>query len=414
MFKKAERSRKKLRFAINGPSGAGKTYSMLAIASELGQKIAVIDTEHGSSTLYAEYFDFDQCDLDQYHPNKYIEAIRYAGNAGYEVIVIDSLSHAWIEMLNMVGGNFNNWAKVRPLERSLIDCILASPAHVLVSMRSKSDYVDDIKNGKATKVKVGTKAVMADGIEYEFDLAGEIDLGHVLMISKSRCKPLQDTTWSNPGKELADQLKQWLSEGAESIEVRPEQVKKAAPAPVSQPEKTNPRNQIAATFKEHYTSLGVSRDKAIEIMHSIDANANHPADLEADELKECLDLITQESKKLQQVADEIVGLTKAEKTVIGERFKSHYESCGMSKEDAILVLAEFGVKKPWDLGEDDFIKCLETITERSKPPFDVIDLEKVKEGRAKAVPPTEEQQGVLLANLSEDEDTEGSVNWMHK
>ena len=305
MFKKAERSRKKLRLAISGPSGAGKTYSMLAIATELGQKIAMIDTEHGSSTLYAEYFGFDQCDLDQYHPNKYIEAIRFAGANGYDVICIDSLSHAWLEMLNMVGGNFNNWAKVRPLERALIDAILASPCHVLVSMRSKSDYVDGVQGGKNTKVKVGTKAVMADGIEFEFDIAGEIDLGHVLTVSKSRCKPLQDTTWSNPDKEFAEQLKQWLEQGAESIEVKPEQVAKKQQAPVQQDKPLNARNRIAATFKSHYTDLGVSRDKAIEIMHSIDSNAQHPADLQSDELKECLNLISQEAKKMQALADSI-------------------------------------------------------------------------------------------------------------
>jgi hypothetical protein len=326
MFKKAERSRKKLRLAINGPSGAGKTYSMLAIATELGKRIAMIDTEHGSSTLYAEYFGFDQCDLTQYHPNKYIETIRFAGANGYDVICIDSLSHAWLEMLNMVGGNYNNWSKVRPLERALIDCILASPCHVLVSMRAKSDYVDGVgANGKPTKVKVGTKAVMGDGIEYEFDVAGEIDLGHVFTVSKSRCKPLQDTTWSNPGKELAEQLKQWLEQGAESIEVRPEQVvvKTEQPA-VTQSKPLTPRNQIAATFKDHYTNLGVSRDKAIEIMHSIDANANHPAELQPDELKQCLDLISQEAKKMQALADEIAKPNGD----IAEMMIDHYEPDG--------------------------------------------------------------------------------------
>jgi RecA/RadA recombinase len=319
MFKKAKRGSKKLKLSINGPSGSGKTYSMLSIAEHLvsdsdkplDEKIAVIDTEHEAALLYAEeYFNFAHCNLKQHHPTKYIDAIKEAAGNGFEVIIIDSLSHAWYEALSLVdksgGGNFNGWAKVQPLLRDLIETILSCPCHVLVSMRSASDYVDGVgKNGKPTKVKVGTKAVFKDGIEFEFDIAGEIDGNHELTISKSRCKPLQDTTWSNPGKELAEQLKQWLEQGAESIEVRPEQVVVKTEPAVKAAKPLTPRDQIAITFKNHYTNLGVSRDVAVSFMNSLDANAKHPADLKPDELKQCLDLISEEAKKMQALADKI-------------------------------------------------------------------------------------------------------------
>lgn len=277
MFKKAERIQKKLRLAISGVSGSGKTYSALAIASGLGSKVAVIDTEHGSASLYSEYFDFDCCILEQHHPNKYIEAINFAGHEGYEVIVIDSLSHAWLEMLNLVGGNFNNWAKIRPLERQLIESMLRSPADVLVTMRSKSDYVDSTgSNGKATKVKVGTKAVMAEGIEYEFDVAGTMDLNHILTIEKSRCSALQDTTWSNPGIDLAARLKLWLAEGNASVDQSVNEFKSAVE---SQP----------ALFKEAYTSAGIEREAAIAILRRF--GVDHPKFLTPAQFQDCIALI---------------------------------------------------------------------------------------------------------------------------
>jgi hypothetical protein len=216
MFARAERSKKKLRFAISGVSGGGKTYTALTLAEGLGNKIAVIDTEHGSSSLYADRFEFDCCNLVQYHPTQYIEAIRYAGQNGYDVIVVDSLSHAWWEMLNLAGGNFNNWAKVKPLERALTQAILGSPAHVIVTMRAKTEYAQEKdSSGRTIVKKLGTQAVQAQGIEYEFDVAGEIDINHCLTISKSRFPELADTRWMHPDSKLAETILDCLSKGKE-------------------------------------------------------------------------------------------------------------------------------------------------------------------------------------------------------
>src|SRR5665811_318110 len=96
-FQKATKQRVKARFAIDGPSGSGKTFTALVAATALAEngKIAVIDTEHGSASLYSDAFSFDVLELDNYHPNNYIKAIEMAEKQGYDVIVIDSLSHAW-------------------------------------------------------------------------------------------------------------------------------------------------------------------------------------------------------------------------------------------------------------------------------------------------------------------------------
>ena len=224
MFKKATKEKAKLRLAIAGPSGSGKTYSALQLAKYLAPtgKIALIDTEHSSASKYADLFEFDTCALEQFHPTKYIECIRAAGQAGYEVIIIDSLTHAWYAELEMAGGNFQNWAKVRPLERALIEAMLSSPAHIIGTMRSKTEYVVTQKTNKqgnmvSSPEKVGTAPIQASGIEYEFDVAGEMALDNILTITKSRCPQLSSTTHLQPGKNLANTLLAWLDQGVEPI-----------------------------------------------------------------------------------------------------------------------------------------------------------------------------------------------------
>lgn len=223
MFQKATKTQARLRLALSGASGSGKTYSALSIASHLGKSIAVIDTERGSASKYADIFNFDVCELKDFHPGKYVEAIKAADASGYDVIIIDSLSHAWFAELDMAGGEFRNWAKVKPLERALIDAMLSSSAHVIGTMRSKTEWVMTTTTNKSGKevlmpTKVGTAPMQAAGIEYEFDLAGELNLDHLLNISKSRCPGLSNTTHLNPGRELAELLLMWLSDGVEMPE----------------------------------------------------------------------------------------------------------------------------------------------------------------------------------------------------
>lgn len=212
MFKKATKSNLKIRLALSGAAGSGKTYSALAIATHLSKSIAVIDTEHGSASRYADRFDFDSCELSDYHPAKYIEAIKMAEAEGYQVIIIDSLSHAWFSELELAGKGFDGWKNVRPLERKLIDAMLSSSAHVIATMRSKTEYVMEEYRAKDGKIKsapkkIGTAPVQSAGIEYEFDVAGEMNYDHILTISKSRFPELSDKTFLNPGKEIADILK---------------------------------------------------------------------------------------------------------------------------------------------------------------------------------------------------------------
>lgn len=228
MFQKATKTQSRLRLALVGPSGSGKTYSALAIATGLGKRIAVIDTERGSASKYAGAFGFDTLQLDTFHPQRYIDAISEAEQAGYDVLIIDSLSHAWIGRegaLDLVdaaarrsktGSTFNAWRDVTPLHNAMIDAILRTRCHVIVTLRTKTEYVveKDEKTGRSVPRKVGLAPVQRDGVEYEMDVVGELDLENNLSVTKSRCPELSGTVTRRPGADLGKALATWLSDGS--------------------------------------------------------------------------------------------------------------------------------------------------------------------------------------------------------
>ncbi len=224
-FRKAVKHGAKLRLAICGPSGSGKTYTLLKLASELGGPIAVVDTERGSASKYADIFDFDVLELGSYDPRRLVEMIDAAAQRGYQVLCIDSLSHFWmgkdgeldqvdrIARRSQSNNSFGAWKQVTPMHNELVDRIIGAPLHVLVSLRAKTEWVleRDEKTGKTAPRKVGLAPVMRDGIEYEFDVCGEMDQENTLIITKSRCPKLSGGVFLKPGKEVAEILKEWLN-----------------------------------------------------------------------------------------------------------------------------------------------------------------------------------------------------------
>ena len=225
MFTKASRRQKKLRMSLSGPSGSGKTYTALALGSTLaaGGRIAVIDTERGSASLYSDRFNFDVVELENFNPENYIKAINEAGEAGYSVLIIDSLSHAWfgqggvLDQVNKRGGNSftDGWGKVgTPLQNRLMDAILNAPMHIIATMRVKSEYViEPDERGKSVPRRIGLKEVQREGVEYEFDIVGLLDLSNTLTIEKSRMPDLTGAIIDKPDGKFAERITRWLSEG---------------------------------------------------------------------------------------------------------------------------------------------------------------------------------------------------------
>jgi hypothetical protein len=225
-FKRAKREQARLRMALDGPSGSGKTYTALIAAKALanGGTVALIDTEHGSASKYADEFVFDTLDLDNFHPQKYINALTLAEQGGYAVVVIDSLSHAWegaggiLEMHDDAsrksGNSWTAWRDITPLHNKLIEAILSCRAHVIVTMRSKMEYQQTEQNGKKTIEKVGMAPIQRAGIEYEFDVVGDMDLAHNLIISKTRISLLDSARVNRPDSLWFVPLREWLTGGA--------------------------------------------------------------------------------------------------------------------------------------------------------------------------------------------------------
>ena len=220
-FKKATKAQLKLRMALSGPAGSGKTFTALTLAKWLanGQPVAVIDTERGSASKYADLFEFDVLELDSFHPKTYVDAINEAVAGGYAVVVIDSLSHAWsgkggiLEIVQRKGNSFQAWGEVKPIEAALIEAVTGARIHVIATMRSKTEYVveKDERSGKSAPRKVGLAPVQRDGMEYEFDVFGELDQENTLLIQKTRCPALTGAVISKPGKALAETLRAWLA-----------------------------------------------------------------------------------------------------------------------------------------------------------------------------------------------------------
>ena len=231
-IKKATKAQAKARVALMGPPGSGKTYSALNVAQHMGARIILIDTERGSASKYADEFDFEVIELESFSPRTYMAAIHATEAAGADVIIIDSLSLAWIgkggalEMVDRAasGANKNSftaWKEVTPLHNELVDTILRSKAHVFVTLRTKTDYViEENERGRKVPRKVGLGAVQRENIEYEFDIVGVLDMDNNLQITKTRCRTLApNEIIPKPGAELAERLKAWLTDGAPAADI---------------------------------------------------------------------------------------------------------------------------------------------------------------------------------------------------
>lgn len=229
-FAPATRKKLRARIALEGPSGSGKSYTslMTGFALTSGEnRVAVIDTERGSASKYVGIngWQFDVLELGTFAPKTLVDALGSAAAAGYQCVIVDSLSHFWMGtdgMLEQVdkagkrsGGNsFAGWKEARPLERAMIDALLSYPGHVIVTMRTKTEWVvEENERGKKSPKKVGTKPEQRDGIEYEFDVVGDMNPENELVVTKSRVSGLAKAVIREPDEEFGKQILKWLEDG---------------------------------------------------------------------------------------------------------------------------------------------------------------------------------------------------------
>lgn len=256
-FKKATRKDAYIKIAISGVSGSGKTFSALQIAKGLGGKTALLDTEYGRASLYSDFFDFDVWDEQDpagFPPEYFVRVIKAAEEAGYQNLIIDSISHEWsgrggcLELVDAIakarckGNSYIAWGEVTPRHNKLVEAILSAKLNIVCTMRAKSEYVlnKDEKTGKTSPQKVGLGTVQRDGIEYEFTVMFELDRdSHIANAGKDNTFLFKD-----PGiitEETGRKIAQWLSTS------KPEQS-------TSTTKKQNPRDYIHADYNNQKES----------------------------------------------------------------------------------------------------------------------------------------------------------------
>lgn len=231
-IRKAERTKSKLRLGLAGPAGSGKTMSALKLAFGIGAKVCLIDTERGSGDLYANLGDYSVITLEPpFKPDVFVDAIHAAEKAGFDVIIVDSLSHAWsdeggildqADKMQASGKNrFTMWADLTPQHRKLVNALLNSPKHIICTMRSKQEYameeVTSANGNRKTEVrKLGMAPIQRDGMEYEFTIFFDIDQNHYAKASKDRTDMFKNEVQILDEK-TGDRLLKWLNAGKDDV-----------------------------------------------------------------------------------------------------------------------------------------------------------------------------------------------------
>lgn len=231
-FKKAERKSVKVKLAITGPSGSGKTYSALLIAKGLvgpSGKIAVIDTENDSASLYSGLPGMPDFDSQRITPpfltDKYIRLIKEAVALKYDALIIDSTSHQWNgeggildrmdkEKMAKQGANtYTMWAKYTPEHEAFKAAINNSDIHIVSTLRSKQDYVlTEGKNGKQTPQKVGMAPIQREGAEYDYTVVFDMSMENYASVSKDRTSLFMGKNFK-PSDETGMEIAVWLQSG---------------------------------------------------------------------------------------------------------------------------------------------------------------------------------------------------------
>lgn len=273
-FQKATKKKAKLRLCIVGLAGSGKTMTALQIAHGIagGGKVAVLDTERGSASLYADLFDFDVDELTSFAPSEYIKRIKEAEKLGYAVIVIDSGTHAWsgtggileqVDAAQSRGGNkMKAWADATPKHKSLIDAMLQSSCHIIMTLRAKTKWFLDEEetrggNAKTTVKKGGLGAEQREGMDYEFGVVGIMrQSDHAMIIDKSRCPALADKIIDDPGTFVAETLMAWLDSGVDAPPPQPK-----ADEPVCEPAEEAPADEPLPRVPSRASLIAMIKDQ---------------------------------------------------------------------------------------------------------------------------------------------------------
>lgn len=294
--KKAKREKIYVKLALMAPSGGGKTYGSLRLASGMAEeikketgkdaKILLANTEQKRGYYYANEFDYDIVDIEPPHnPEKYVELIDFAVSEGYDILIIDSSSHEWegkggcLELQQQAGGTYQAWGKITPRHNRFIDAIADSPIHIIATMRGKDQYeVNKDERGKTSVQKLGVGAKQRDGFEYEFTCTFLID-------QKTNCAEVQkDNThiFEGEGATLLTEnhgrkIIQWANSGEGYTPV----AKKDTAVPVA--DKLSSLKDEIITLMGEIIESGVSKDEVYAVVSENNGGKKNPNSLKTEE-----------------------------------------------------------------------------------------------------------------------------------
>ena len=224
---KATRKKVKIKMLLTSPTGFGKTYSALLLAYGITgdwSKIAVIDTENESASLYSHLGEFQTIQMSPpYTIADFEKAVKMCIDAGIEVIIADSITHYWNEVkayVDRLGSGFQNWAKGTPMWQKLLDTILQTKVHFICTSRKKQAYeMTKTDGGKAKVEKKGMEDQIRDGFDYEmtivFDLINDL---HLAKAAKDRTGLFMDRPEFVITPTIGDTIRAWCEEGIEAPE----------------------------------------------------------------------------------------------------------------------------------------------------------------------------------------------------
>ena len=212
--RRAVREKRSAKICLAGPAGSGKTMSALRVGTGLLRtgKLLLIDSEK-SASLYADKVPFDVCELPDFDVDTYVDALEFGAHQEYEVVVVDSASQLWEQILSMSkkmpGNSFVNWGKLGDAYNRFVKAVVEYQPHLIITTRAKMKY--EQVGSKVTPM--GLDPVMRDGFEYEVDLYGMIDIDHNMTVRKTRMEDFADKIIYKPGEEFGRQVRDWLGSG---------------------------------------------------------------------------------------------------------------------------------------------------------------------------------------------------------
>lgn len=225
----AERKQAHIKIGLSGPAGSGKSYSSLLLSQGLVSdlsEVIVIDSEAGSANLYSHLGAYKVIQLEEpFSPERYIQAIELAESANAKCIIIDSLSHSWEFLLQyhskLTGNSFTNWGAVKPRIKRLMQKILNCNAHVICTLRTKTDYIlAENAKGKVVPQKVGLKSIQIDGVDYEFTIMYELDINNLATCTKDRTQLFSTRDPFKVTAGTGEEILKWCKSGTTTEEVK--------------------------------------------------------------------------------------------------------------------------------------------------------------------------------------------------